>query len=41
MGLWVIPFIGVSVFVLGALSVVVVEYHDQKTRRFESFRQMR
>ena len=37
MGLWIIPFIGVSIFALGILSLVVVEYQDQKSRRFDSF----
>lgn len=37
MGLWIIPFIGVSIVVLGVLSLVVVEYQDQKSRRFDSF----
>ena len=41
MGFWVIPFVGVALFVLGALSLVVVEYQDQKVRRFDSFRWMR
>ena len=40
MGFWVIPFVGVSLVVLGVLSFVVVEYQDQKARRFESFRQI-
>ena len=38
MGYWLIPFIGFSLVVLGVLSVVVVEYHDQKSRRFKGFR---
>lgn len=38
MGLWLIPFVGLSVLVLGGLSLVVVEYQDQKVRRFEGFR---
>lgn len=41
MGLWFIPFVGVSVIVLGILSMVVVEYQDQKSRRFESFKSLR
>ncbi len=41
MGFWVIPFIGVALVVLGILSMVVVEYQDQKARRFEGFRQLR
>ena len=41
MGFWIIPFVGFAFFVLGALSLIVVEYQDQKTRRFDSFRQMR
>ncbi len=41
MGFWVIPFVGVSLLVLGGLSLVVVEYQDQKVRRFDSFRQLR
>jgi hypothetical protein len=38
MGFWVIPFIGFAAFVLGVLSLLVVEYQDQKVRRFEGFR---
>jgi hypothetical protein len=38
MGLWLLPFIGFAALVLGALSLVVVEYQDQKVRRFEAFR---
>ena len=34
MGIWLIPFAGISILVLGALSLVVVEYQDQKVRRF-------
>ena len=41
MGFWVIPFIGLSILILGGLSLVVVEYQDQKARRFEAFRDMR
>jgi hypothetical protein len=38
MGFWLIPFVGISILVLGGLSLVVVEYQDQKVRRFEGFR---
>ncbi|MDP6042723.1 MAG: hypothetical protein QGG64_29505 [Candidatus Latescibacteria bacterium] len=41
MGFWFIPFLGVSIVVLGVLSMVVVEYQDQKSRRFDSFRSLR
>tara|TARA_B100000315_G_C14194166_1_gene414689 strand:+ start:47 stop:172 length:126 start_codon:yes stop_codon:yes gene_type:complete len=41
MGFWLIPFIGLAAVVLGGLSLVVVEYQDQKVRRFETFRQIR
>ena len=41
MEFWVIPFIGIALFVIGVLSVVVVEYQDQKVRRFDGFRHMR
>jgi hypothetical protein len=41
MGFWFIPFLGVSLVVLGVLSMVVVEYQDQKSRRFEGLRHMR
>ena len=41
MGFWFIPFIGVSILVLGVLSMVVVEYQDQKSRRFDSFKSLR
>jgi len=41
MGFWLIPFVGVSIVVLGVLSMVVVEYQDQKSRRFESFKSLR
>ena len=41
MGFWFIPFIGVSIVVLGILSMVVVEYQDQKSRRFDSFKSLR
>jgi hypothetical protein len=39
MGFWIIPFLGVSLVVLGILSMIVVEYQDQKSRRFEALRQ--
>ena len=38
MGFWLIPFAGISILILGALSLVVVEYQDQKVRRFEGLR---
>ncbi len=38
MAFWVIPFAGFALFVLGGLSLMVVEYQDQKVRRFEEFR---
>jgi hypothetical protein len=41
MGLWLIPFVGISILVLGGLSLVVVEYQDQKARRFEGFRNLK
>jgi len=41
MGFWVIPFIGLALLILGALSLVVVEYQEQKTRRFDGIRWMR
>jgi hypothetical protein len=41
MGFWIIPFLGVSLVVLGILSMIVVEYQDQKSRRFEALRQLR
>ena len=41
MGFWVIPFVGFALLVLGVLSLVVVEYQDQKARRFDSFRGIR
>ena len=41
MGFWLIPFIGIALVVLGVLSMVVVEYQDQKARRFEGLRQLR
>jgi hypothetical protein len=41
MGFWLLPFIGVSMVVLGLLSMVVVEYQDQKSRRFDRFRGLR
>jgi len=41
MGFWFIPFIGVSILVLGVLSMVVLEYQDQKSRRFDSFKSLR
>lgn len=41
MGFWLIPFAGIAVVVLGVLSLVVVEYQDQKTRRFEGFHGLR
>jgi len=40
MGFWVIPFLGVALLILGGLSLVVVEYQDQKSRRFEDFKQI-
>ena len=41
MGFWLIPFLGLACFVLGVLSLVVVEYQDQKIRRFDGYRWMR
>ncbi len=41
MEFWVIPFIGIALFVIGVLSLVVVEYQDQKVRRFDGFRHLR
>jgi len=41
MGFWLVPFIGVALVVLGGLSMVVVEYQDQKSRRFDGFRGLR
>ena len=41
MGFWIIPFVGLSALILGGLSLFVVEYQDQKTRRFEGFRDPR
>ena len=41
MGFWLIPFIALALVVLGGLSLVVVEYQDQKVRRFEGFRHLR
>jgi len=41
MGLWLIPFVGVALVILGILSMVVVEYQAQKTRRFEGLRHLR
>lgn len=41
MGFWIIPFMGVSLVVLGILSMIVVEYQDQKSRRFEGLSQLR
>lgn len=38
MGYWVIPFIGLTIFILCALSLIVVEYQDQKARQFKNFR---
>jgi hypothetical protein len=41
MGFWIIPFMGVALVVLGVLSMIVVEYQDQKSRQFEGLRQLR
>jgi len=41
MGFWLIPFVGIALVVLGVLSMIVVEYQDQKSRRFEALRQFR
>ena len=41
MGFWFIPFLGFALVVLGILSMIVVEYQDQKSRRFEGLRQLR
>jgi len=41
MGFWIIPFLGISLVVLGILSMIVVEYQDQKSRRFEALHQLR
>jgi len=41
MGYWVIPFVGLSLFVIGALSLVVVEYQDQRARRFDGLKSIR
>lgn len=41
MGFWFIPFVGISMVVLGILSLVVVEYQDQKARQFDASRDLR
>ena len=41
MGFWLIPFVGISMVVLGILSLVVVEYQDQKARQFDVSRDLR
>lgn len=40
MAYWFIPFAAISMIILGVLSVVVVEYHDQKSRRFDRLRNL-
>jgi len=41
MGFWLFPFIGISMVILGLLSMVVVEYQDQKSKRFDRLRDLR
>tara|TARA_Y100000588_G_scaffold92967_1_gene100510 strand:+ start:3021 stop:3155 length:135 start_codon:yes stop_codon:yes gene_type:complete len=41
MEFWMIPFVAVSVLILFLLSLVVVEYQEQRIRRYDVSRQLR
>lgn len=40
MTFWMIPFGGAVFFVLFVLSLVVVEYQDQRIRKYDAFRRL-
>ena len=41
MEFWMIPFVAVSILILFLLSLVVVEYQEQRTRRYGASRRLR
>ncbi len=41
MEFWMIPFIVVSLLILFVLSLVVVEYQEQRIRRYDASRRLR
>ena len=41
MVLWLLPFVGFSALVLFVLSLLVVEYQDQRVRRFDGAKRLR
>ncbi|MEE2753445.1 MAG: hypothetical protein VX910_05640 [Candidatus Latescibacterota bacterium] len=41
MVLWLLPFVGFSALVLFVLSLLVVEYQDQRVRRFNVAKRLR
>ena len=41
MALWLLPFVGFSALVLFVLSLLVVEYQDQRARRFDGAKRLR
>ena len=41
MEFWMIPFVAVSVLILFLLSLVVVEYQEQRIRRYNASRRLR
>jgi hypothetical protein len=41
MEFWMIPFVAVSILILFLLSLVVVEYQEQRTRRYDASRRLR